>query len=91
MPERTCSTCTWWLTGDDVVRPFLDDWSSDDPLRTRDEWGMCALTEVGNGDQLTHRSKAFVVDEPSGYPYHGMLCTAPDFACNQWQAKDEGA
>lgn len=76
MPEQVCATCRWWGT--------VEIHSHEPSPKT---WKACAQTHSVYGKPARlEQGRSIAQDYES---YEAILMTAPDFGCNQWQARDE--
>lgn len=80
MTER-CETCKWWgRESSELRRGFAEDeWYLPESRGQR----YCALTFTYRGDS------AFPTKAQAHGLTHGILYTAPDFGCVQWEPKDD--
>ncbi len=85
----TCKDCKHWHS-------FAAWWEEegqygyDSPDEVYSEWarrryGSCNLAESNGDNPKNPETKAIAID---GERYSASLMTAPDFGCNQFQAKD---
>ena len=68
-----CKDCKWWVESYSV------------PIGLG-EWKTCQLTQNEGMEEFTHPD-SLALSMGTGFSSTGALATAPDFGCNQFEAK----
>lgn len=76
-----CRDCRWWNQGHEALSDLPGGFVSG-PIKTGG--GVCLLTETKSLEPVHAQSKAIVWE---GDQYVGVLVTAPDFGCVQFEVK----